>query len=110
MPTQHACGPPEPSTGDNMATRLLTLLATMLMALLVSACDDSDPAAVPVACADLKGLALPDASIASATSVPAGTFSPASGVSLDDMPAFCRVVGTATPTTDSNIGFEVWLP
>jgi hypothetical protein len=23
---------------------------------------------------------------------------------------FCRVVGYATPTSDSHIGFEVWLP
>src|SRR5260221_14517219 len=26
------------------------------------------------------------------------------------MPAFCRVTGTATPTSDSDINFEVWLP
>jgi feruloyl esterase len=25
-------------------------------------------------------------------------------------PPFCRVIGVATPTTDSHIGFEVWLP
>ncbi|HEX4636128.1 MAG TPA: hypothetical protein VH189_08100, partial [Rhizomicrobium sp.] len=24
--------------------------------------------------------------------------------------AFCRVIGLATPTSDSHIGFEVWLP
>src|SRR5262245_32322896 len=24
--------------------------------------------------------------------------------------AFCRIVGVATPTKDSRIGFEVWLP
>jgi feruloyl esterase len=23
---------------------------------------------------------------------------------------FCRIIGAATPTTDSNIGFEVWMP
>src|SRR3954469_25273978 len=23
---------------------------------------------------------------------------------------FCRVIGVATPTSDSQIGFEVWLP
>ncbi len=95
-----------------MATRLLTLLATLLVTFLLSACGGSDsaPAPVPVACADLKSLSLSGASIASATAVPAGTFSPAAGVSLTGMPAFCRVVGTATPSNDSNIGFEVWLP
>jgi feruloyl esterase len=30
------------------------------------------------------------------------------GTKIDD--AFCRIVGVATPTHDSRIGFEVWLP
>jgi feruloyl esterase len=78
------------------------------LALLLAACGGSDPA--PVACADLAGLTLPNATVVSATSVPAGTFSPAAGVSLTAMPAFCRVVGNAKPSADSSIGFEVWIP
>ena len=85
------------------------LIGTMV--LLLAACGGgSDSAPAQVACTDLKSLALTGASIVSATAVPAGTFSPATGVSLDAMPAFCRVVGQATPTSDSQIGFEVWLP
>ena len=29
---------------------------------------------------------------------------------FDDLPAFCRVAATLTPSTDSNIMFEAWLP
>jgi Tannase and feruloyl esterase len=29
---------------------------------------------------------------------------------LTGLPPFCRVVGAAHPTADSNIGFEVWIP
>src|SRR5947207_6751463 len=71
----------------------------------------------PVACADLKGrLSLPNVTIASATAVPAGSFTtPAAGpfapaTPLPNMPAFCRIVGTATTSSDSSIGFEVWIP
>jgi len=93
-----------------MTTRLLTLIVTMLVTLLLSACGGSDSGPDPVACADLKSLSLAGASITSATSVPAGTFSPVDGTTLTGMPAFCRVVGTATPSSDSSVGFEVWLP
>jgi feruloyl esterase len=42
--------------------------------------------------------------------VAAGQFEPAPGAERLDVPAFCRVVAVATPTTDSTINFEVWLP
>jgi hypothetical protein len=69
-------------------------------------------------CASLSSLKL-DGKVTSATLVPAGAFQqPASpgappGVgagSYTDMPAFCRVQATLTPTKDSDIKVEVWLP
>ena len=59
------------------------------------------PRAVALAatCEELMSLSLPDTTISSAESVPAGT-----------APAHCRVAGVIKPTTDSNILFEVWLP
>src|SRR4051812_27681765 len=49
--------------------------------------------------------------IVSATAVKAGAFAePESLQSHPDLPAFCRVVATAKPTSDSAIGIEVWLP
>ncbi len=68
-------------------------------------------------CEGLGGLSLEHATIAAATSVPAGTFTPPTlpGVTtpatpIPNLPAFCRVQITASPTSDSSIGIEVWLP
>ncbi|MGA3194398.1 MAG: tannase/feruloyl esterase family alpha/beta hydrolase [Terriglobales bacterium] len=65
------------------------------------------------ACEKLKQLRLPDTTIISAESVPAGPFALPPGQSpmkSVDMPAFCRVRGEIRPTTDSQIKFEVWMP
>ncbi|WP_348262123.1 tannase/feruloyl esterase family alpha/beta hydrolase [Telmatobacter sp. DSM 110680] len=69
-------------------------------------------------CARLAKFTLPNATITSATAVAAGAFDgPRQAFTGADMsalykmlPAFCRVVMKATPTADSNIGIEVWLP
>ena len=70
--------------------------------------------AIPIlhaaACEDLLGVALPDTTIASAQTIPAGAFNPPYGAPLDKLPAFCRVAGVIKPTSDSYIRFEVWLP
>src|SRR5580698_2208610 len=51
-------------------------------------------------CADLTALTIPSVTIRSASTAPATA----------DLPASCRVVAVATPTTDSVINFEVWIP
>jgi feruloyl esterase len=57
---------------------------------------------------------MPNTTIISAQTVPAGTFSPADPGSratpVTGLPSFCRVIGTLTPTSDSQIGIEVWMP
>jgi Tannase and feruloyl esterase len=72
------------------------------------------PAFAQRPCENLAQLALANATITTATSVPAGTFKlPADPNQLPpraNMPAFCRVAGVAKPTSDSEIKFEVWLP
>jgi len=61
--------------------------------------------------AALASLKLDNASIRSATSVPAGSYTPpGTNTALADMPAFCRIDAAATPTTDSLINFQVWVP
>jgi feruloyl esterase len=58
-------------------------------------------------CAALSGRAIaPHTVIKSATFAPEGESIGNVQVSV----AFCRVVGIITPTSDSRIGFEVWLP
>ena len=69
--------------------------------------------AIPAAaatCASLAGLMLPDTTITAAQSVPAGTYTAPNGQVFTDLPGFFRVAATLTPTSDSNIKIEVWMP
>jgi len=73
-------------------------------------------------CEDLAMVSLPGANITMARTVPAGEFtlpSPSGPAAppttpapntFRDLPSFCRVAATLTPTSDSDIKVEVWLP
>jgi feruloyl esterase len=67
-------------------------------------------------CAALAKLALPNTTISLAQTQTAGSFNlPQSagsqeGNSFRNVPAFCRVVMKLTPSSDSNIAVELWLP
>jgi feruloyl esterase len=69
-------------------------------------------------CGKLASLKIPNATITTAKTYAAGTFvgapDPFTGADLSDsykkLPAFCRVVAVATPTSDSKITIEVWMP
>jgi feruloyl esterase len=87
-------------------------------------------ASQPMSCADLAHVTLPNTTITSATTVPAGPFSNvsagdpyaaegttsplptcSSNISSPELPAFCRVTGgIAEPGAAEPINFEVWLP
>jgi feruloyl esterase len=64
------------------------------------------------ACARLASLTLSGASVTSAQVVPAGQFKPPAGADTKfaDLPTFCRVALTITPSSDSDIKSETWLP
>jgi len=72
--------------------------------------------AFAASCESLASLALPDAKSTMAQLVPAGEFTPAAGLRgnapnpYQSLPEFCRVTATLTPTSDSDIRVEVWLP
>jgi hypothetical protein len=67
------------------------------------------PIAAGTPCASLRGLSLPDTKIQFTEQADATTmFGP--GGFLLKTPAFCRVGGIITPTSDSDIHFEVWMP
>ena len=105
----------------------LTIAATVATALAVATTVTTTTAAgaqaapaPAMSCIGLASLALPNATIASATVVAAGTFIPP-GTSGDralaaaertygGLPAFCRVAATLAPSSDSDIKVEVWLP
>ncbi|HWZ77843.1 MAG TPA: tannase/feruloyl esterase family alpha/beta hydrolase [Candidatus Sulfotelmatobacter sp.] len=69
-------------------------------------------------CERLSGAKIQNTTITLAETVAAGTFNgppaPFSGVDITalykSLPAFCRVVAEAKPTSDSDIKLEVWLP
>ena len=84
---------------------LLSSTAVALAGLCIS------PQAHAVSCEDLANLKLPDTTIASAESIPAGDFTTAEDkVVRKAMPAFCRVAASVKAVPDSDIGIEVWLP
>jgi len=66
------------------------------------------------ACEKLANLALPNAKIDSAEMVAAGSFVQPGGrgatSTFAKLPGFCRVTATLTPTSDSDIKTEIWLP
>jgi feruloyl esterase len=68
---------------------------------------------VPGSCESLASLTLANVTITKAEAVAAGGFTiPAGrgGGGVSDLPAFCRVAATLTPSTDSNVKMELWLP
>ncbi|HEV3510177.1 MAG TPA: tannase/feruloyl esterase family alpha/beta hydrolase [Candidatus Sulfotelmatobacter sp.] len=73
--------------------------------------------AAATSCASLKQLVLPNVTITVAATMAPGMFTPPQ-VKPDEKvppqfkraPAFCRVVATLTPSRDSDIKVEVWMP
>jgi hypothetical protein len=61
-------------------------------------------------CEDLAKTVLPDTKILSATNVPAGTFSPSPQLPPSQVSGFCRVSASLSPSADSDIQIELWLP
>ena len=63
-------------------------------------------------CARMASLTLANATVTSAQVVPAGQFEPPAGADAGfaDLPAFCRVSLMLTPSRDSDIKSETWLP
>lgn len=69
--------------------------------------------AMATPCSNLLALQLPHATITSAMDNTSGVFvdpTTSPPTTLTGLPAFCRVIATLTPSSDSNIQIEVWLP
>ena len=70
-------------------------------------------AADAATCESLMTAKLANGAITSAQTVAAGALAQGGGrggAALADLPAFCRVAATLTPTKESDIKIEVWLP
>ncbi len=93
-----------------MTIRTVVVSASLILAFAVSA----EAAAAP-SCESLRTMALPNVTIMAATSVPAGPFHApaAAGAPAPPpvmLPAHCRVAAVLTPSSDSHIEIEIWMP
>ncbi|MDR3439728.1 tannase/feruloyl esterase family alpha/beta hydrolase [Telmatospirillum sp.] len=90
------------------------LLASVGMALVAGVATSASAQSYSAAttCASLASVALPvSSSITVAQTVSGGSFVNPDGSGTETgLPTFCRVSGFAAPTSDSHIGWEVWLP
>src|SRR5262245_3653115 len=92
----------------------ITALAALLGAATLYAWNAAPPA--PAACESLAQQKVTNGEVLSAASVPAGAFVPPNATSANaaapftTVPAFCRVTLKLTPSSDSDIRVEVWLP
>jgi Tannase and feruloyl esterase len=92
--------------------------AVLSVVLLAAALFGTSPVSAASSCAGLINLSLPDAVVTAAQSITGGSFNTPPGCSTGapgcttntGLPPFCSVAGTATPTKDSVINFEVWIP
>jgi feruloyl esterase len=90
-------------------------LAAMLCAPILFVCLSASASASST-CESLSSLHLKDATVTLAQVVPAGQFKAAGqrqgrgGNPYANLPEFCRVAATLSPTSDSDIKVEVWLP
>jgi feruloyl esterase len=84
--------------------RILVSTAAALLAMLPVPCLAS------AACENLLNLKLPQTTIKSAETIPAGNFTTSDKVTRVAATAFCRVVASVQQAPDSDIGIEMWLP
>jgi feruloyl esterase len=88
----------------------VALLAAVMLRVLNAAVE------VPIACEALAQLTVANGRVLSSESVPAGSFAPPNAANANaaaafkTLPAFCRVTLALTPSSDSDIRVEVWLP
>jgi feruloyl esterase len=103
---------------NHKASILAGLVATFFLTILLLG---ATRASAATSCENLASLALPHAKIDSAQMVAAGAFvqpggrggagrGARGGGPYANLPAFCRVTATLTPSSDSDIKTEIWLP
>ncbi len=87
-----------------------TFASVGFAALIASALGIGVTPAAAATCEGLAGLVLPDTTITIAQQVLVRPYTAPDGAVFTNLPAFCRVAATLTPTSDSNIKIEVWMP
>ncbi len=112
MPRRRACS----SRRSSLARHNIHLCAGVVLSITCfSIVALGAPPAPSNKCSNLSSsFSMPNMTITSAQTVPAETFSPVNpgpaAAPVTGLPSFCRVIGRLTPTSDSQIGIEVWMP
>src|SRR5690348_1109891 len=89
---------------NNMAARWILLVPALAMSLIPRVFWAQS-------CVGLQDEGSPTVAITAAKVVPAGAFKEAGSLpESTNLPSFCRVTARLKPTSDSDIGIEVWLP
>jgi hypothetical protein len=91
-------------------SRIIAVLAAVLLQNGVAETAPSDAAAPIDACTALSQLQLADTTVTSATMVVKGDGAAVGLVGVTDLPAFCRVTAHVRAAPDSDIAVEIWLP
>ena len=95
---------------EERASRFRFLPKRSLCAAVSLAALSCSTSAFASSCEDLTDLKLPDTTIETAQTVPAGDYTTSDKVARKGMPAFCRVVASVKGAPDSDIRIEMWLP
>jgi feruloyl esterase len=90
----------------------MTIRTVVVSALLIGAFPFQADAASVASCESLRTLSLPNVTITTATGVAAGPFQPPGTPAPPAvmLPAHCRVGAVLTPSSDSHIEIEIWMP
>src|SRR3989442_9030683 len=92
----------------------IAAVIALLGAVTLDALTAASPA--PIACESLAQTKVTNGRVLTAESVHAGAFTPPNTTNANataafkTLPAFCRVTLTLTPSSDSDIRVEIWLP
>jgi feruloyl esterase len=94
-----------------ISVRVTTVALVAVVAPLLSPSARPAAQAPSDACAALVDRTSPTTSITAAQAVTTGSFTPPGSPNvIGNLPPFCRVAGVLTPTPQSRIQFEVWMP
>jgi feruloyl esterase len=101
------------TTSERLHRRHPSMLFAAVCCLVLAASSHGRVLTAAAPCEGLKMLRLENAAITVAAAIDAGAFTSSDGrdpAAFRALPAFCRVAATLTPSSDSDIRIEVWLP
>src|SRR5258708_871034 len=93
------------NTSQAIGAGAIRLIASILLAGTLAA-----PSVFAATCESLVPLNLADTTITSAMPVPGPSFTAPDGQTYSELPSFCEVSAVLTPTSDSMINMNLWMP